>query len=286
MSKMFTVLDFYKRFPDDDTCLKHLMMLRFGNPLYCPKCGAEGQFAKLKKLPAYACPTCGHHIHPMVGTPFERSSTPLQKWFYAMYLFTMSRHGVPAKELQRQLGVTYKTAWRMGYEIRKYMAQVDGDPPLGGHVEADETYIGGRRSGGKRGRGAPGKTVVFGMVERGGDVMTRVVPNVRRATLEQHILENIKGGATISTDELSSYAKIARFGYEHGTVNHSADQWVDGIHHVNTAEGFWSRLKNSIKGTHVHVSAKHLPKYLGEFEYRFNMRHRPEAMFARLLLSF
>ena len=222
----------------------------------------------------------------MVGTPFERSRTPLQKWFYAMYLFTTSRHGVPAKELQRQLGVTYKTAWRMGHQIRKFMGAVDGDPPLSGHVEADETYIGGRRAGGKRGRGAPGKTVVFGMLERDGDIMTRVVPNVRRATLERHIVENIKGGTTVSTDELKSYAKITRFGYDHGTVNHSADQWVDGIYHVNTAEGFWSRLKNSIKGTHVHVSAKHLPKYLGEFEYRFNMRHHPEAMFARLLLSF
>ena len=283
---MFTVLDFYKRFPSDDACLDHLMKLRHGNPTDCPKCDRNAKFYKLSKEPAYSCEWCGHHIHPMVGTPFQRSSTSLQKWFYAMYLFTTSRHGVPAKELQRQLGVTYKTAWRMGHEIRKYMAAVDGDPPLGGHVEADETYIGGRRSGGKRGRGAPGKTIVFGMVERGGDMMTRVVPNVRKATLERHILENIKDGATISTDELSSYAKIARFGYEHGTVNHSADQWVNGIHHVNTAEGFWSRLKNSIKGTHVHVSAKHLPKYLGEFEYRFNMRHHPEAMFARLLLSF
>ena len=286
MAKAPTVQEFFNKFSTDEACLEHLMMLRFGNPMYCPKCGAEGQFAKLKKLPAYACPTCGHHIHPMVGTPFERSRTPLQKWFYAMYLFTTSRHGVPAKELQRQLGVTYKTAWRMGHELRKYMATVDGDPPLGGHVEADETYIGGRRTGGKRGRGAPGKTVVFGMVERGGDVMTRVVPNVRKATLERHILENIRGGATVSTDELSSYAKIARFGYDHGTVNHSADQWVNGIHHVNSVEGFWSQIKRSIRGTHVHVSRKHLPKYLGEFEFRWNLRHAPETMFARLLMSF
>lgn len=286
MAKMFTVLDFYKRFPDDDTCLDHLMKLRHGNPVDCPKCGRNAKFYKLTKEPAYSCEWCGHHIHPMVGTPFQRSSTSLQKWFYALYLFTTTRHGVPAKELQRQLSVTYKTAWRMGHEIRKYMAQVDGDPPLNGHVEAEETYIGGRRSGGKRGRGAPGKTVVFGMVKRGGDVMTRVVPNVRKATLERHILENIKHGSTVSTDELASYAKIARFGYDHGTVNHSADQWVDGVHHVNSVEGFWSRLKNSIRGTHVHVSTKHLPKYLGEYEYRFNMCHRPEAMFARLLLSF
>jgi len=188
MAKGPGVQDFFRRFPDDTACLEHLMALRFGNPLYCPKCGTEGQFAKLKKLPAYACPSCGHHIHPMVGTPFERSHTPLQKWFYAMYLFTTTRHGVPAKELQRQLSVTYKTAWRMGHELRKYIAKVDGDDGLSGRVEVDETMIGRRRKGGKRGRGAPGKTVVFGMVERGGDMITRVVHNVRRKTIEAHIV--------------------------------------------------------------------------------------------------
>jgi transposase-like protein len=286
MAKTPTVQQFFARFPTDDGCLEHLMMLRYGNPLTCPKCGNDGQFAKLKKMPAYACPTCGHHIHPMVGTPFERSHTPLQKWFYAMYLFTTSRHGVPAKELQRQLGVTYKTAWRMGHEIRKYMAIVDGDDPLDGHTEADETVIGGYRRGGKRGRSGENKTVVFGMIERGGDVMTHIVPNVQRKTLERHILENIKTGATISTDELTSYAKLARHGYQHGSVNHSAKEWARGSHHTNTIESFWSRLKNSIRGTHIHVSAKHLPKYLGEFEFRHNMRKSPEMMFPRLLMSF
>jgi transposase len=285
MTKGLTVQDFLKQFPTDDACLEHLMMQRFGNPLFCPKCGSEGKFTKLQKLPAYACPTCGNHIHPMVGTPFENSHTPLQKWFYAMYLFTTSRHGVPAKELQRQLAVTYKTAWRIGHELRKYMAQVDGDPPLGDHVEADETMVGGRRRGGKRGRGAPGKTVVLGMAERGGDIITRVVPNVRRATLEPHILENVVIGATISTDELRSYAELARHGYNHGAVNYGSEQWVDSIHHVNTAEGFWSLLKRSIHGTHAHVSGKHLAKYLGEFEFRWNRRHAPEMMLSRLLAS-
>jgi len=286
MSKGPSVQDFFRRFPTADACLEHLMTIRFGNPLECPKCGNEGQFTKLKKLPAYACPTCGHHIHPMVGTPFERSHTPLQKWFYAMYLFTTSRHGVSGKELQRQLSVTYKTAWRMGHEIRKYMGKVDGDHPLDGHVEVDETYIGGKRSGGKRGRGAPGKTIVFGMLERGGDVMTRVVKNVRRKTLEPHILEKIKAGSRISTDELKSYAALSRHGYDHRAVNHSADEWVRGETHVNSAEGFWSIIKRSIRSTHIHVSKKHLPKYLGEFEFRYNLRKSPDSMFARLLLSF
>jgi transposase-like protein len=110
-------------FPDDGACLDHLMEARWGRQIECPKCWKKGRFARIAKIPAYSCPWCGHHVHPMVGTPFENSSTPLQKWFYAMYLFTTSRHGVPAKELQRQLGVTYKTAWRMAHLIRLYMAK-------------------------------------------------------------------------------------------------------------------------------------------------------------------
>ena len=141
MAKAPTVPDFFNKFSTDEaSCASDDASFR--RPMYCPKCGAEGLFAKLKKLPAYACPTCGHH-NPMAGTPFERSRTPLHKWFYAMYLHHVSAWRA-AKELQRQLGVTYKTAWRMGHELRKYMAAVDGDPPLGGHVEAERpTWAGG-----------------------------------------------------------------------------------------------------------------------------------------------
>ena len=289
MANTFTIQDFFKRFPDDNACLKHLMEVRYGKTLECPRCGKEGAFSRLKKMPAYACAWCGHHIHPMAGTPFERSHTALQKWFYAMYLFTTSRHGVPAKELQRQLSVTYKTAWRMGHEIRKYMAKVDGDGGLSGHIEVDETYVGGRRKGGKKhgitGRGAK-KTVVFGMVERGGDIITRVVKNASRKSLLPHIVENVMEGSLISSDEWMSYKPLKSLGYKHRSVNHAAEQWVDGIVHTNTLEGFWSQIKRSIRGTHIHVSRKHLAKYLGEFEYRWNLRKRPEIMFARLLLSF
>ena len=284
-AKPFTITDFFKRFPTDGDCLNHLMKLRYGETLDCPKCGKHGKFSKIKKLPAYQCAWCGHHIHPMVGTPFAKSRTPLQKWFYAMYLFTTSRHGVPAKELQRQLGVTYKCAWRIGHEIRKYMGKIDGDSGLGGHVEVDETYVGGKKAG-KRGRGAAGKTIVFGMLERNGDVMTKVIPNVRRATLHPIIEENVEQGTIISSDELPSYRTIDAKGYIHGTVEHGAGEYVRDIHHVNGLEGFWSRLKNSILGTHIHVSKQHLPKYLAEFEYRHNMRFNPAQMFDRLLVSF
>ncbi len=288
MAKPIPIQQFMAMFPDDDACLAHLFKLRYGADFACPRCGEIGLWRKLAKMPAYTC-NCGEHIHPMSGTFFYRSHTPLQKWFYAMYLFTTTRHGVPAKELQRQLGVSYETAWRMGHEIRKYIGKIDGDPSIGGrgaHVEIDETMIGGKRSGGKRGRGAPGKTVVFGMLERGGDVMTRIVDNVRRATLEPHILANVKKGTTVSTDELKSYATLARRGYKHGTVNHASEEWVRGEHHVQGIEGFWSLLKRAIKGTHVHVSRKYLANYLVEFEYRWNERASPEKMFPKLLKGF
>ena len=202
-----------------------------------------------------------------------------------MYLFTTSRHGVPAKELQRQLSVTYKTAWRMGHEIRKYMGKTDGNTPLSGTVEVDETLVGGKRPG-KRGRGADGKTIAFGMLERDGDVMTAVVPDVKRKTLHPIIEASIEKGSEIHSDELHSYRTIDGKGYTHKTVNHGSKEYVREGVHVNGLEGFWSQLKRSINGTHIHVSAKHLDKYLVEFEYRYNMRKSPEFMFSRLLLSF
>lgn len=286
MTKPLSILKFFEQFPDNDACLEHLMNTRYGNPLDCPKCGKHSKFHKRKNRPIYECQWCSYHISPMEGTPFERSRTPLVKWFYAMYLFTTSRHGVPAKELQRQLSVTYKTAWRMGHEIRKYMAKVDGDNGLSGHVEVDESYIGGRdRKVGRPGKGSK-KMGVLGMAQRGGDVMAHVIPNVKNQTLLPLIAEHVAKGTTISSDEMNAYKNLPGLGYKHGFVQHSIDEYVNGIHHTNTIESFWSRLKNSIRGTHIHVSRKHLPKYLGEFEYRYNMRANPSLMFERLLKAF
>lgn len=284
MPKAPTIQEFMKQFPDDDACLDYLMQLRFDEKLDCPKCGKHGKFHRIRRHPAYECAWCGYEIFPMVGTMFHRSHTPLQKWFYAMYLFTTSRHGVPAKELQRQLGVSYPTAFRMAHKIREYMAALDGEPPLTGHVEVDETYIGGKRPG-KRGRGAAGKSVVFGILEREGELYTKVVPDASRASLVPEIALNVPQGTRISSDEHGAYRILCKLGYDHQTVNHSADEWARGDVHVNTLESFWSILKRSIKGTHVHVSPKHLSKYLGEFEFRYNLRKSPEQMFVRLLAS-
>ncbi|MDA1090992.1 MAG: IS1595 family transposase [Proteobacteria bacterium] len=288
MAKPPTIQEFMKQFPDDDACLDYLMQLRHGEKLDCPKCGKHGKFHRIKRHPAYECAWCGFEIFPMVGTMFHRSHTPLQKWFYAMYLFTTSRHGVPAKELQRQLGVSYPTAFRMAHKIREYMGAIDGQPPLTGHVEVDETYIGGRVKGGKKkgitGRGA-NKTIVMGILERDGQLFTKVIPDASRRSLIPPILENVPEGTRVSSDEWHPYKMLKALGYDHRTVEHGAKQYANGDTHVNGLESFWSILKRSIKGTHVHVSRQHLQKYLGEFEYRYNLRKAPDQMFVRLLAS-
>ena len=279
------VREFFAQFPNDESCLQHLFKIRFGQEYVCPKCERAAKWYRIKAERAFSCQWCGHHIHPTVGTPFEDSRTPLQLWFYAIYLFTTSRHGVSGKELQRQLGVTYKTAWRIGHEIRKHMASVDGENALSGDVEIDETVIGGYRPG-VRGRGAAGKTIVFGMLQRDGEVMTKIVENAQQQTLLPIIEANVSKGSTCHTDEHFSYRPLGSKGYKHETVEHGAKEYVRGNCHVNGLENFWKHLKSSIKGTHIHVSKKHLAKYAKEFEFRFNRRACPSEMFPALVAQF
>ncbi len=283
--KPTTIREFFKKYPDDQTCLDHVMEVRYGKKHVCQNCGKDSKFHKLKNRKAYSCQSCGYHIYPCSGTLFEGSRTPLQLWFYAIYLFSTSRHGVPAKELERQLGVTYKAAWRIAHQIREHMSLVDGDVPLFGEIEIDETYIGGKKAG-KRGRGAEGKTILFGMMQRNGDIMTKVVSNVKRNTLQPIIKENVEQGSTIHTDELRTYSTLGHQGFKHQTVNHGAGEYVNGNCHVNGLEGYWSNFKKSVKGTHIHVSKKHLSKYSGEFEYRYNSRSNPSRMFPELISTF
>ena len=263
--------------------------MRFGHGHECSKCKRKTKWYRLKNEQAYSCPNCGNHLHPQVGTIFEKSRTPLQLWFYAIFLFTSTRHGVSAKELQRQLGVTYKCAHRMATKIREHMAAVDGEDMLGGEgevVQIDETYVGGKAKG-KRGRGAANKTAVLGMVEPDGKVMALVVPNTSGKTLQPIIEANIAKGSELQTDEWGAYRGIAKKGYTHKTVNHGAKQYVaeDGTT-TNAIENFWRHVKCSIKGTHISVSSKHLQSYVKEFEYRFNRRMRPETMLGELLSRF
>ncbi|MDE2444992.1 MAG: IS1595 family transposase [Alphaproteobacteria bacterium] len=273
----FSVRDFFKRFPDDDACLAHIMEQRYGLKGICPHCGVETTFHKISGRKSYAGADCGCHIYPCAGTIFQDSRTPLQSWYYAIYLFIATRHGVSAKELQRTLGVTYKTAWRIGHQIRDLLAKANGFEALRGHVEIDETFVGGMQSD-NIGRSRKQKTVVLGMKQRKGRLVVEVVDDYKRSTLKPVILETVEEGATVSTDLLRSYLLLEHFGYDHGRVNHDK-QWVNGIHHTNNLESFWNLFKNSVRGTHVHISKKHMQRYLNEFSFRSNHRERVNLMF-------
>ena len=283
-----TVRDFFKQFPDDDACLAHLFTVRYGDDHACPKCETKGKYHRLKKVKAFSCQNCGHHLHPMAGTIYEGSTTPLQLWFYA-FLFTKSRNGVSGKELQRQLGVTYKTAWRMGHKIREHMARVDGDDPLGGSgktVQVDETFVGGYKKGGQGGKG---KTIVMGMLEEGGDVMTEVIETRQIRDIIPPIIENVLPETEIQTDEMYSYKTVSKMGmgYTHKSVDHSIKQYVgkDG-ETTNSIEGFFMHLKRTIKGTHIWVSEKHMHSYLDEAEFIYNRRQNPERILTDLLYGY
>ncbi len=288
MSKAPTLRQFQKRFPTEESCLEHLMRTRFGERHACDKCGKDAKFYRVKERRSYACEHCGFQVYPTAGTPFDRTRTPLRDWFFVMFQFVTSRNGVAAKEVQRQLGVTYKTAWRMCDLIRAHMGALDGNSPIGGagtDVEIDETFIGGKR----RGQGnRSNKAVVVGMVERGGDVVTKVVAGQKRENILPAVTENVIPGGTVHTDYLHSYRVLGEMGYTHLRTNHAAGEYVsrETGSHTQSIEGFWSALKRGINGTYIHVSQKHLPKYLAEFEFRHNLRQSPHLMLDRLLTGF
>jgi transposase-like protein len=288
-SKTPTLREFQNRFPTEDSCLDHLFQVRYAGT-DCPKCNRPVKYTRVKGRRSYQCQWCANNLYPTAGTPFDRTRTSLRDWFYVMFLFTTTRNGVAAKRVEREIGVTYKTAWRMCHEVRKYMGALDSDDPLGGPgetVEIDETLIGGAVRGKGAGPQKDSKTTVLGMLERGGELVTRVVPDQRAFTLMPLISDQVLPGTTIHTDRFKSYQRLHQRGYQHETVNHGAGEYVgaNGCT-VNTIEGFWAPLKRGINGTHIHVSGKHLPKYLGEFEYRWNMRAVPHLMLDRLLHSF
>lgn len=281
--KKYTLKDLRKDFPNDETCLEWLKNRRYPDGIYCKNCEEVTAHYLVIKRKSFSCQNCGHHVHPTAGTIFHKSSTPLTIWFEVIYRMSQTRMGISAKQIERETGVTYKTAWRMCKLVRQQLDEENDPFDSDDTVEVDESYFGGKKKGGKRGRGSENKTAVIGLVERGGKVVTQVIPNVKKTTLQPIVEENIEKGATVYTDELKSYNGLEEAGYNHAKVLHSHDIYVIGDVHTNTMEGFWGNVKPGITGVYRHVSPKYLPSYLNEYGFRYNHRNDITPMFVSFL---
>jgi transposase-like protein len=263
----------------DEQCRTILEELRWPDGPHCPRCEST-KLSRIAKRDQFDCDSCRYQFSVTVGTVLHDSHLPLRKWFIAAFLICEAKKGMSALQLKRTLGVSYKTAWYLCHRIRAAMVEAD-TTPLTGIIEADETYIGGKTHGFKNRQDAAkgrlsNKTVVLGAVERGGRVRLRVAPNARKHHITKFLGDVVADDATaIYTDELKSYAKIGDANTIHESVNHSADEWVRGQFHTNTAESVWSLFDRAVIGSYHKLSVKHLPAYLAEFEFRFNNRSNP-----------
>jgi transposase len=294
----YSLMEFMREFPHDAACLDYLWRERYapdGEHAYCPRCAKPRSFKRYqgsRQRQVWTCTSCSLQLSPTAGTIFHKSSTSLHLWFYAMWIITSTRCGVSAKQLERELGVTYKTAWRMFNLIRNRLMTQDGGK-LSGEVEADETYVGGKlREGDRRRLKAKGvetrgpaskpRHTVFAVVERGGEVRARVVPNSRAHVLRTNVRQHVEPGSVVYTDDWRGYDRLGPK-FTHHRINHSERIYVSGDVHTQTIEGFFSTFKNGVRGVYHSVSKKWLQGYLNEYAWRYNHRHDPVAQFRRLL---
>jgi transposase-like protein len=274
-----------ERFTDKEAAAEYLESIRWPDGPVCPHCGeTERKPYRLKnqKRRLWKCATCRKQFTVTVGTIFESSHIPLNKWLLAFYLLCSSKKGMSAHQLHRMLGVQYKTAWFMAHRIREAMKEPPFQTRLKGTVEADETYVGGKPRRANRRLDDPGrarkatgratkKTPVVVLVERGGEARSFRIANVTGRELADVMARHIEPTAHLRTDSFPSYKKLGRDYASHEIVNH-LDEWVRGDAHTNTAENFFSILKRGIDGVYHHVSVTHLPRYLAEFDFRYNQR--------------
>ncbi len=272
-------------FSDPDRCLIYLVARRWPGGVVCPTCGrTDARF--LKNQRKWQCKSVHDHrqFSVKVGTIFEDSPIPLEKWLPAVWVIVNCKNGISSYEVARDLGVTQKTAWFMLHRIRLAMqtgsfAKIGGN---GGEVEADETFIGGKarnmhldkRERRITGTGGKDKTAVLGILERGGKVRTVVVSSRRKKPLQQEVRNHVAAGTALYTDALQSYDGLAQ-DYAHKVIDH-AEKYVDGRVHTNGLENFWSLLKRGISGTYVSVEPFHLFRYLDEQSFRYNNRATKE----------
>ncbi len=270
-----------EHYHDEDAARKFLENLRWPDGIACVHCGSTKAYRLRPKADSkkpgrkglIKCGDCKKQFTVTVKSIFEDSHIPLQKWVYGIHLLCSSKKGMSAHQLHRELGISYESAWFMAHRIRFAMAQSPFAEKLNGVVEADEAYIGPRhpRFGGKRGRGTS-KPAIFAVVQRGGDVRVFPIESASAQTLKKHIRENVSKEATIMTDELLAYRGLDAEFAGHEKVMHSANEYVRGDAYTNTVEGFFGILKRGVSGVYQHVSHQHLPRYLAEFEFRYNGR--------------
>lgn len=268
---------------DKDEAREMLEAIRWPNCPVCPHCGSvEGAYkleGKKTRPGLYKCADCRKQFTVTVGTVFEGSRIPLNKWLLAIYMMCASKKGVSAHQLHRQLKVTYKTAWFMCHRIRLAMTQEPMFSQIRGTVEADETYIGGRESNkhwdkkikNAQGRSLKSKTPVFALIERGGQLRAKKMHSVAAKDLKEEIRKNVHPSAKIVTDKFASYHGLSSE-FQHEIVDHGKREYVRGDVHTNTLEGWFSLLKRGVTGTFHHVSDKHLDRYVDEFVFRYNNR--------------
>ena len=273
-------------FKDADKARQYLEKQVWPNGPVCPHCGVIGKHWELQgettRPGLYKCTDCRQPFTVTVGTVFERSKIPLHIWLQAVYLLCSSKKGMSSKQIERMLGVTYKTAWFMTHRIRKAMETRTHEPMggKGGIVEADETYW-GTSAVGKRnkliGRRIPGgaeKMKIVSLIERGGEARSFHVTNVNAKTLKTLLRGNVDKETHLMTDEARAYISIGREFNKHSSVKHWVKEYVRGIAHVNTAESFFNILKRGLIGTYHHVGEQHLQKYVSEFDFRYNNREK------------
>lgn len=267
------MMELIERFGSDEKCHAYLEALRWPDGIKCPRCQSE-KISRIHERKQFMCDGCTYQFSVRVGTIFHDSHLPLSKWFVAIYLMGESRKGVSANQLKRTLGVSYKTAWYLCHRIRAAVADAD-NTLLSGIVEVDETFVGGKQRGVGRGN-RDNKTMVLGAIERGGKLRLKVDQRADRETLHSFIKATVSDDAeAIMTDEWPAYRGCGDENTRHETVNHRQKEWVRGECHTNTVESAWSLFKRSVVGSYHQISAKHLERYLHEFEFRFNNRNNP-----------
>ena len=300
---LYSLHEFLREFPDDETCLTWLWRERYspdGENAYCPKCETDRRFKRYdtaQRRQSWTCTGCGHHIHPTSGTIFAKSSRPLTDWFYVMFLVSQSRCGVAAKQVERELGCNYKTAWRMLNRVRDELMNQDNEPPLSGEVEADETFMGGKlresergklRAAGivNRGPATKPRPVVFAAVERKGRIRAGVVGMNRNAEkIREKLYEFVLPSSMVFTDEWGGYDPIGNRFASHRRIRHKQRLYVAGDVHTQTIEGFFGHFKTDVRGTHHSISKRWLHAYLNEWVWKWNRRDDDVAMFWQLLDS-